>query len=195
MASRPPEDRSLTAGGFARLLTRLDADVERAALEYERLRRALVRFFDWRGAWSPEDCADEALDRLARRLEEDVDIESVRSYAHGIARLVLLERQRAPMTSQLDEVHHIAAIPQGQADDDDRLRVCFDKCLEAMTLEDRAIVMKYYEGERHEKIVNRRRLADALGLTDNALRIRMRRLRDKLEQCVQTCAATTEDPL
>ena len=89
----------MTAAGLARLLARLDADVERAAAEYERLHRALVRFFDWRGAWSPEECADEALDRLANRLEGDTNVESVRSYVYGIARLVLLEHQRALMTS------------------------------------------------------------------------------------------------
>src|SRR5262245_51712219 len=103
MASRTPEDRSLTADGLARLLARLDADSQRAAVEYERLHRTLVRFFDAKGVGSPEECADEALDRLARRLLEEVDITSIRSYAYGIARLVLLEHQRAPKPSPLDE--------------------------------------------------------------------------------------------
>ncbi len=192
MAPRSREDRSLTAGGLARLLARLDADAERAAIGYERLHRALVQFFDWRGASSPEDCADEALDRLARRLEEDVEIKSVRGYALGIARLVLLERQRAPATSGLEG---IAANTDQQVDEEDRLRACFDKCLEAMASEERAVVMSYYEGERGDRILNRRRLAGTLGLSENALRIRVRRLRNRLEDCVQSCVAATRDPL
>jgi len=47
----------------------------------------------------------------------------------------------------------------------------------------------YYEGERTEKISNRRRLAATLVLSENALRSRVQRLRDRLEQCVQVCVA------
>src|SRR5699024_6433909 len=53
-------ERTLSAVGFARLLGRLHSDPDIAAQEYERLRRTLVKFFDWRGAWPPEECADEA---------------------------------------------------------------------------------------------------------------------------------------
>ena len=51
--------------GFDRLLARLDPDPGRAAVEFERLRRTLVKFFDWRNAPAPEDAADETLERLA----------------------------------------------------------------------------------------------------------------------------------
>ena len=44
------DSRSITAEGLARLLARLHADVGQAGQEYERLRRALVKFFDWRGS-------------------------------------------------------------------------------------------------------------------------------------------------
>ena len=193
MAFRSPGNRAITADSFARLLARLDADAERAAREYERLHRALVRFFDWRGALAPEECADEALDRMAQRLEQGVAVESVRNYAYGIARLILLERQRAPTTSSLDDVADVAAVPGRQADDDARLRACFGRCLETMADEDRSVAMRYYDGERRVKILNRRRLAAALGLSENALRIRVRRFRSKLEQCVEKCVAVERD--
>ena len=54
-----------------------------------------MKFFDWRGGWPPDECADETLDRLARKLEEVV-VDNIRQYARGIARLVLLERRRQP---------------------------------------------------------------------------------------------------
>ena len=53
------DDRSTSANGFTRLLERLHADPEQAGHEYERLRRALVKFFDWRGVPVPDECADE----------------------------------------------------------------------------------------------------------------------------------------
>ncbi|MGH9330319.1 MAG: RNA polymerase sigma factor, partial [Vicinamibacterales bacterium] len=66
MGNRPPvAGRGTASAGFARLLERLDPDPDRAAAAYERLRAALEKFFDWHGAWPPEECADETLDRLA----------------------------------------------------------------------------------------------------------------------------------
>ena len=58
-----------TATALERLLARLDADADRAAEAYEVLRQTLTRFFDWRGAHFPDECADEAINRLARRLD------------------------------------------------------------------------------------------------------------------------------
>ena len=196
MAHRKDESRSITAAGLARLLARLDPDAERAGLEYERLRRALVRFFDWRGASPPDECADAVLDRLARRLEEDTSVADVRSYAHGIARLMLLERQRQPVFSSLDQAPELATLPAPStadaADHDERLRSCFDRCLAGIPADSRSLVLQYYEGERQAKMSNRRRLAAARGLSENALRSRVQRVRDHLDQCVQACVTLPE---
>ncbi len=188
MVHRSDSDRSITAAGLARLLARLDPDAGRAGLEYEKLRRSLVKFFDWRGAWPPDECADVSLDRLARKLEEETVVQDVRTYAHGIARLVLLERLRLPVFSQIDETHDLAGVSPARADDEgELLRDCFDRCLAAIPAEGRSIVVRYYESERQAKISNRRRLADTLGVSENALRSRVQRLRDRLEHCVQAC--------
>jgi len=190
MVHRSDDDRSITAAGLARLLARLDPDAERAALEYEKLRRALVKFFDWRGAWPPDECADVVLDRLARKLEEEAGVQDVRSYAHGIARLVLLERRRQPAFSSIDGAHDVASVPAAASGDEgERLRDCFDRCLAAIPAEGRSLVVRYYEGERHTKISNRRRLADTLGVSENGLRSRVHRLRDRIEHCVQACVS------
>ena len=58
-----------------------------------------------------------------------------------------------------------------------------------MREESRTLLLRYYEGERQAKISNRQRLASLLGVSDNALRSRVQRLRDRLEQCVQGCSA------
>jgi DNA-directed RNA polymerase specialized sigma24 family protein len=192
MAHRTNDDRQITARTFARLLARLHPDVEQAGQEYERLRRALVRFFDWRGAPTPDECADEAMDRLARKLEETI-VDDVRNYAHGIARLILLERRRGPLFSPIEgnpDVTVITAAPP--LEEDDRLRDCFDRCLADIPEEGRSLILRYYEGERHAKISNRRRLSAALGVSETALRSRVQRLRDRLEHCVQACVSVTK---
>jgi DNA-directed RNA polymerase specialized sigma24 family protein len=179
------DDRAITAAGLARLLERLDPDVERAALEYERLRRALVKFFDWRGAWPADECADSTLDRLARKLEDTVVVD-LPNYAHGIARLVLLERRRQPVCSTIDEEVELSSVhAPAPVDEGDALRDCFDGCLASFPADSRTLILEYYEGQGNDKISNRRRLAASLGLSENALRSRVQRLRERLEQCVR----------
>jgi DNA-directed RNA polymerase specialized sigma24 family protein len=183
--------RSISAQGFARLLERLHPDSGEAAHAYERLHRALVKFFDWRGVSPPDECADEVLDRLAHKLEDTTMVNDVTKYAHGIARLVALERRRGPAFSSIDEVPQLPLAAAVPADDPagDRLHDCFDRCLEQLPEESRALLLRYYEGERTAKISNRRRLASMFGLSDNALRSRVQRLRDRLEQCVHACGS------
>jgi RNA polymerase sigma factor (sigma-70 family) len=179
--------RSLTTAALGRLLNRLHADTDRAAEEYERLRRSLVKFFDWRGAWPADECADEALDRLALKLEQETVVEDVQRYAYGIARMVLLEWQRRPMTSSIDSDAALAAAVAEPPDESEQRSSCLDQCLSELPVESRSVILDYYDGERSVKISPRRRIAAALGLSDNALRSRVQRLRERLEACVHEC--------
>jgi DNA-directed RNA polymerase specialized sigma24 family protein len=189
MTSPAGNGRSMSVQGFARLLESLAPDSGQAAEEYERLRRTLVRFFDWRGLSAPDECADEVLDRLARKLEETI-VRDARKYAHGIARLVALERRRGPALSSIEDMPHLplAATAPREDREGDRLHDCFDRCLAELPEDSQSVLLRYYEGERHAKISNRRRLASLLGVTDNALRSRVQRLRDRLEHCVHACS-------
>lgn len=177
----------MTGAGFARLLARLDPDDARAADAYEQLRRGLEKYFDWHGAWPPDECADEALDRLAKKVDEEAPIEDVRRYAHGIARLLLLEWRRRPRPVTLDVVGDVASAPETA--DEDPLRTCFDRCLASLPVDSRRLVLEFYADERRAKIDNRRRLARSLAVSDTALRSRVRRVRERIEQCVQACTA------
>lgn len=179
----------MSAHGLTRLLQRLHPDADEAAEEYERLRRGLVKFFDWRGVSPADECADEVLDRLAHKLE-GTDVQDVRKYVHGIARLVALERRRGPAFASLDDLPHITAAATAPQHDENRLHDCLERCLAQLPEESRSLLLRYYEGERSAKISNRRRLATMLGLTENALRSRVQRLRDRLEQCMQACSSS-----
>jgi hypothetical protein len=48
------------------------------------------------------------------------------------------------------------------------------------------VVVRYHQGQGHDKIETRKRLADRLGGV-NALRIRMCRIRRELRTCVAVC--------
>lgn len=181
------DERRITTAGLNRLLARLDPDTDRAAAEYERLRLALEKFFDWRGAWPPDECADETLDRLARKLDAAVDVGDVRGYAYGIARLVLLEWRRRPAAVPIERAPAMNLLVTAADDAEDRLHVCFDRCLSELPAESRTLVLEYYVAERRTKIDNRRRLARSFHISESALRNRVQRVRDRLERCVQTC--------
>lgn len=182
-----------TASALERLLARLDADSDRAAEAYEVLRQTLTRFFDWRGAHFPDECADEAINRLARRLDEGAEVDDPRGYALGIARMVLMERSRSPLLRQ-DELDEQTPAPVPvRADQPPHLHDCLDNCLAALPAESRTLILEYYQDQRRLKIDRRVRLASELGLTAQALRSRAQRVRDRLERCVRGCSGGQED--
>jgi DNA-directed RNA polymerase specialized sigma24 family protein len=184
--------RSLTAGSLACLLARLDADPERAGSAYEALRRALVALFTWRGASTPEECADETLDRLAARLEEGVVVEDVPRFARGIARLVLLEHWRRLDARAVPLDDAALSRPVADAPDDEALHGCLERCLGELPQDARDLILQYYVAEGRPRIDRRKRLAEALRVSESALRNRAQRLRDRLETCLTRCLAAPD---
>jgi DNA-directed RNA polymerase specialized sigma24 family protein len=176
------------ASAFARLLDRLGPDSDSAGLAYETLRRTLVGFFTWRGAATPEECADETLDRLASRLDEGVEVHDVPRFARGIARLVLLEHWRRPEArrSELDDRPGPAST---STPGDEALHSCLDRCLSELPPDGGKLILAYYVDEGRGRIERRRELARALGVSDTALRNRAQRLRERLERCITDCLA------
>src|SRR5207253_9181889 len=65
------QDWALTQGAFERLLDWLGQDSELSGERYLEMRKRLVLYFDRKGCLSPDDLADETLNRVARRLEEE----------------------------------------------------------------------------------------------------------------------------
>jgi DNA-directed RNA polymerase specialized sigma24 family protein len=179
---------TLTEESFARFLAFLAADAELAGQRYERLHLKLVKFFDWQGAHFPEDCADETLNRVVRKVEAGEVIRDVAAYCQGVARLVYLETLKHPDSKKvsLDEVN-VTALTATPADEADQRSHCFADCLRQLPEESQQLILNYYKEEKRSKIDNRQALADRLGIPLNALRSRAQRVRDKLESCVNRC--------
>src|SRR5437667_247442 len=57
---------SLTQSAFDKFLACLDQDRDGAGLRYELIRSKLINYFDWRDCPSPEDHADETINRVVR---------------------------------------------------------------------------------------------------------------------------------
>ena len=174
---------------LAALLRRLDADEHAAGEKYEVLRQTLRRFFAWKGDPDPDPAVDETLDRIARRLERGEPIDDVPSFARGVARMVRLERQRQPLVLGGDAVPEQTTAPSFE---ESPWAGCLERCLAALAADERALILQYYAGEGATRIAQRAAIARAQGLSDNALRHRAQRLRDRLRTCGVNCVRSAE---
>lgn len=181
----------LTREAFEGLLSALDADRERAAERYLVVRRKLVKFFEVRGSSSPEDHADETINRVTRRLQEGEQVLDVDRYVYGVARLLFLEVVKEPQHDPIEDVH-AARLPSHQPIAQSLRETCFEKCLANLPSESRHLIVNYYKDEKRSKIKNREELARNLGIPVNALRIRAHRIRGRLEECVSKCLAKAQ---
>ncbi|HJQ24651.1 MAG TPA: hypothetical protein VKA60_12105 [Blastocatellia bacterium] len=185
----------LTREAFDLLLANLDADRERAAQRYEMIRAKLLKFFECRGCPLPEDLTDDTINRVARRLCEGQQIWTTEpaGYFYGVARNVLKEywsspeREFATLDSLPPPAHpYIDALKHQEAE---RQRLHTERRLdwlaaglEQLPAESRELILDYYQGDRRERIRHRKQIADRLGIAPNALRIRVHRIRERLER-------------
>jgi len=172
----------VSPGAFDRLLTALHADRESAGTAYERLRERTAGLLRWWGAIDAEELADLTLDRVARKLDEGATISegSFGAYVRGVARMIFYESRRRPQM-QPGDAAYLAPPPSTDPD----LLNCLESCLGALDPDDRSTVLRYYADGKLSEV--RRQLAEDLGLTMTALRIRAHRLRVQLERCVVAC--------
>jgi hypothetical protein len=192
---------ALSQSAFRRLLNWLDAGEDSAGEHYLEMRRRLVAYFDRKNCLAADELADETLNRVARRLEEEGDITDTppARYCYIVAKFVFLEslRQADREPKGLDELAigaqpaidpNVSLALEEEQELNDRMLGCLEDCLQNFDAADRELLLQYYQGEQRVKIENRRRLAERLRLTMNALGIRACRLRAKLAACVNKCA-------
>ena len=183
------EKWSLTQQAFDNLLHQFAPDRDEAAKQYERLRLKLVRFFEWRALDAPEECADETIDRVARRLNEGKEVDNIASFSYGVARRIFMERLRLreTMTLDLENARHVPVAAVTEKTEPDERVQCFDQCLDNLPEDNRTLIIDYYQDEKRAKIELRNQLAERLSIPLNALRIRVHRIRSRLETCVDQC--------
>jgi DNA-directed RNA polymerase specialized sigma24 family protein len=180
---------SLTQEAFDGLLASLGPDRDTAADRYLEIRRNLVRLFEWRGCATPDDYADEALNRCAKKIGEGEEICDLATYSIGIARMLVREmgREQARAARSLDEAPEPQVPPLELCSDSQDRVECLRGCLGRLSPENRDLIVNYYEGEKGEKIKNRKGLTQLLGIPASTLRMRALRVREALQLCTENC--------
>jgi RNA polymerase sigma factor (sigma-70 family) len=195
-ANSPIRDK-VQSRQFDAFLQRLDPNRDQAGEKYEDLRRRLIKFFEWNSCFPAEDLVDETLDRVVERLET-VQVLDVVAFAWGFAKHI---RQEAYKRSE--RIVQIADLPKGvqlpaegknqeralqEAREDEWRTRCLRLCLRRFVPADREVFLKYHN-VKGDHTAYRSRLANDLGISIGTLRVRINRLREKLETCLRECMA------
>src|SRR5215217_3607171 len=161
----PRQRWTLTQEAFDKLLLALGGDRDSGSQKYLEIRTNLTRFFEWRGCSFPEDHADETINRVAKKVAEGEEILNPAGYAIGVARLVLLEiiKGRQREQSALTEIGNAGEVYVDSDDDESRL-TCLKNFLQTLSPDNRDLIVQYYQGEKSEKIQNRKKLMEKLAI-------------------------------
>lgn len=196
MPAELEKGRSAGRSDFRKFLNWLDLGSDSNGEKYLEIRRRLVQYFDRKNCASPDELADETLNRAARRLSEEGEITGVTPahYCYLLARFVFLEYQRRPDRGfvSMEVLPALPAVLPGASGLDateiqEKRMTCLESCLQTLQAGQRELITEYYRGERGARIEHRSSLAARLGVTTNALSIRACRIRTMLERCVKTC--------
>lgn len=190
----------ITREAFERMLAELHPDSERAGEQYEKIRRKLVKLFEWRGCAHAEECADETFNRVAQKICEGTTIwaDDPYSYFHGVALNVLKEywrsfEQTAKTLEEMAQLRGLSVDPEDlllretEQREQERLLECLNRCLRKLPPESLHLITRYHQGEESPNKTRRKELAQSLGIPLNALRIRAYRIRASIEECVEKC--------
>lgn len=182
LKSKTTTDWELTHTAFEALLTRLHANRDEAGLAYESLRLKLTYFFEARGFQTSDRLVDETINRLAHKIQSGEVVRDIEPFALAIARYVWLEVNREASPVSLDELLEkdelkisLLQLSEQPSGEDQRLDI-MRQCLLELPAEKLSLLQQYYQA----KVEERRKMADQLGISENALYLKIHRLRQKL---------------
>lgn len=175
--------KEVTGENFAGFLRWLSPHGTDAGEEYERLRFRLCTFFSQRQCRFPDELADETINRVILKINEEV-IENRLAYCYGVAKNVYRESLRKERKHvDIDEV----VIAAESSPEESFSTECLDKCLAELSPESRNLILDYFSEVKLAKIELHRRISERLEMTQTALRMRVMRIKQKLKICVQEC--------
>lgn len=188
-------DKAIRPESFEEILAWLNPDRDVAAELYVQLRNYLTKMFVWRGCSDPEGMVDDVFDRVARKVIEvrPTYEGDPRRYFHGVANNLIKENLKNFKTYvPLDEVAlslRQTAITENEEEELVR-EECLQSCLQQLDSDKRELIKAYYAKQKQAKIEHRSKLAEDLGITLPTLRVRLFRIRDSLENCIERCLKT-----
>ena len=145
----------------------------------------MIRFFEWNSCLNADDLADETPDRVQEKLEK-ADILNLSAYVFGVARKIRQEAQKAaarhlplsePSISARRLLRHIDLDHPADKLERERQIELFQECVAGLPEGDRALLLKYHSLQA----ADRKALAETCGLTIGTLRVRVNRIRARVE--------------
>jgi DNA-directed RNA polymerase specialized sigma24 family protein len=177
----------------------LGPDPHQAGEKYESLRRVLMKFFEWRGALSPDHLTDLTFDRVAGKIAAGEQIQNIHGYCQKVAYFIYLEWVNRSQDDKHEALGDDESLPPVQAVSDDELEEgenrfeCQKRCLQDMPDENRDVIREYFAGEGRERINRREAMAARMGISRSALGNRITRLLSKLRECERKCLGIFQD--
>jgi len=98
-----------------------------------------------------------------------------------------MNREQARQARSLDDTPEALTSAATPDDDSESGIDCLRECLAQLSPENRQLILNYYDGEKGQKIKNRKGLKELFGIPANTLRMRALRLRERLQLCAQNC--------
>ena len=169
-----------TQEDFDRLLRWLDPDRDKAGEKYEKIRRRLIGIFSSRGCSDTDDLTDRTINVVISKIDWLLEnyVGDPAIYFYAVAKKIYLEdRKKKPPP--------VVPPPDPQPPEVERLSDCLDACLDELLPAERDLILRYHQFERQEKIQHRKRLAEELKLSRNALRIKVCKIHSRLKTCIE----------
>jgi DNA-directed RNA polymerase specialized sigma24 family protein len=177
-------EKSDPFSGHRQALVRFLGSTEEALDDrLEQIRKKIIRIFICRGCSDPEDLAQETMLRVYQMVADRVDsfVGDPLLWICGVARNVHRESGKKKAM----------ALPFPEPDPPElkeALNECLERCLGKMSSQEGTLILEYYHGQGRSKIRRHKVLAVLLGISQNALRVRVSRTLHKLRSCVLECA-------
>lgn len=179
-------ERDPTPEEFRKLLAWFDPEPDEAGRKLNFTHTRLIKLFATRGCVDPETLADEVVNRVAVRIDTVIvnypdPLRCCLGFVDNVYREYLRDRQK-----EQNAIPPPSPRPQEILEIEDR---CLEQCLESLMRPRRDLFERYFNGEKRARINARKKLADALQVTANALRIRAHHVRKELHLCIEECTA------
>lgn len=178
------KERDPTPEEFEKLLLWFDSDRDAAGLRLNVIQTRLIQIFVSRGCVDAESLADEVINRVAVRIDS-----CVTKYSDPLrCCLGFLDNVYLEYLREQRKIQDAQPPPEPRPPDElEKEDHCLRRCLGDLQPAERDLFKRYFEGESRVRINARRKLAEELKLTANALRIQAHRIRKRLLVCMEEC--------
>lgn len=185
-------DSAIPPEGFEEILAWLDPDRERAGEMYVQLRHHLAKMFIWRGCSDPEGMTDEVFDRVEKKVAavRPTYEGDPRLYFRAVANNLIKENLKKIGTHvSLDNVDLFTRHTTENENEEEVIarEECLQACLQELDSDKRELIRNYYAKQKRAKIDHRSELAQQFGISVPALRVKVFRIREVLEKCIDRC--------